>query len=116
MTGLGLVFLVHDLTSSCGRAGIVAGAFAVSEAVIGPQTARLIDRYGQTRVLPLTLAGSELLPTAFALESMASSVAFLAGPALLGTVATLADPRAASPGSSPPTRRSGWCSGRCRCR
>ncbi len=40
------------------------------------------------------LGDSELLPTAFALESMASSVAFLAGPALVGTVATLADPRA----------------------
>ena len=99
--------------------------------MIGPQVARVIDRYGQTRVVPLlvtahglaiagllaggpmlplavlagatipqigalvaarwshALAGSELLPTAFALESMASSVAFLAGPALVGTVATL---------------------------
>ena len=114
----------------------MTGAFAVTEAVIGPQSARLIDRYGQTRVVPLlvtvhalaiagllaggpmvplavlagatipqvgalvaarwshALAGSELLTTAFALESMASSVAFLAGPALVGTVATLADPRA----------------------
>jgi MFS family permease len=136
MTGLGLVWLVHDATGSYGRAGLVTGAFAVTEAVIGPQSARLIDRYGQTRVLPLlvtahglaiagllaggpmlplavlagatipqvgalvaarwshALAGSELLTTAFALESMASSVAFLAGPALVGTVATLADPRA----------------------
>jgi len=136
MTGLGLVWLVHDMTGSYGRAGLVTGAFAVTEAVIGPQVARVIDRYGQTRVVPLlvtahglaiagllaggpmlplavlagatipqigalvaarwshALAGSELLPTAFALESMASSVAFLAGPALVGTVATLADPRA----------------------
>jgi MFS family permease len=135
MTGLGLVWLVHDLTGSYGRAGLVTGAFAVAEAVIGPQSARLIDRYGQTRVVPVlvavhgaaiaallaggpmvplailagatipqvgalvaarwshALAGSELLTTAFALESMASSIAFLAGPALVGTVATLADPR-----------------------
>jgi MFS family permease len=136
MTGLGLVWLVHDLTGSYGRAGVVTGAFAITEALIGPQTARVIDRYGQTRVLPLLLAvhgaaiagllaggpmivlavlagatipqvgalvaarwshalgEDELLSTAFALESMASSVAFLAGPALVGTMATLADPRA----------------------
>src|SRR5689334_12754863 len=56
MTGLGLVFLIHEETGSYGRAGLVTGAFAVTEAVIGPQTARLIDRYGQTRVLPLLLA------------------------------------------------------------
>lgn len=36
-------------------AGIVTGAFAVAEATVGPQSARLIDRYGQLRVLPWLL-------------------------------------------------------------
>jgi MFS family permease len=75
MTGLGLVFLVHDLTGSFGRAGLVTGAFAITEAVMGPQSARLIDRYGQTRVVPFLLvahgaaiagllAGGPMLPLA----------------------------------------------------
>ena len=56
MTGLGLVWLVHGATGSYAAAGLVTGAFAVAEAVVGPQAARLVDRHGQTRVLPV-LAG-----------------------------------------------------------
>ena len=37
MTGLGLVWLVHDMTGSYGRAGLVTGAFAVTEAVERPR-------------------------------------------------------------------------------
>jgi Major Facilitator Superfamily len=134
MTSLGLVWLVHSKTGSYATAGLVTGAFAVAEAVAGPQLARLIDRFGQRRVLPpallahaaavailLTLvaagttdcvmmAGGILvgatipqlgalsaarwvallrdeqaaaLPTAFALESLANELAYLAGPALV---------------------------------
>ncbi|EWM17033.1 MFS transporter [Kutzneria sp. 744] len=52
MTSLGIVWLVHERTGSYVTAGLVAGGFAVAEAVAGPQLARLADRYGQTRVLP----------------------------------------------------------------
>ena len=52
MTGLGLVWLVHGRTGSYTAAGLVTGSFAVPEAVVGPQVARLVDRLGQTRVLP----------------------------------------------------------------
>lgn len=52
MTGLGLVWLVHGRTGSYTAAGLVTGSFAVAEAVVGPQVARLVDRLGQTRVLP----------------------------------------------------------------
>jgi MFS family permease len=55
MTGLGIVWLVHGSTGSYAAAGSVTGGFAVAEAVAGPQVARLIDRFGQTRMLPLTL-------------------------------------------------------------
>ncbi|MCL2552328.1 MAG: MFS transporter [Actinomycetia bacterium] len=55
MTGLGLVWLVHARTGSYGTAGQVAAAFSVAEALIGPHLARLIDRFGQTRVLPWCL-------------------------------------------------------------
>jgi len=134
MTGLGIVWLVHDRTGSYTVAGLVTGGFAVAEAVAGPQLARLVDRFGQTRVLPpallahaaavatllvlvaagtpdwLMTAGAVLvgatipqlgslsaarwvallrderaaaLPTAFALESLANELAYLAGPALV---------------------------------
>jgi hypothetical protein len=55
MTSLGIVWLVHARTGSYATAGLVTGVFAVTEAVAGPQVARLIDRFGQTRVLPPAL-------------------------------------------------------------
>jgi predicted MFS family arabinose efflux permease len=55
MTGLGLVWLLHARTGSYGTAGLAAAGFALAEALVGPQLARLIDRFGQTRVLPFSL-------------------------------------------------------------
>ena len=55
MTSLGIVWLVHARTGSYATAGLVTGGFAVSEAVAGPQLARLTDRFGQGRVLPPAL-------------------------------------------------------------
>ena len=143
MTGLGVVWLVHARTGSYATAGLVTGGFAVAEAVAGPQLARLIDRFGQTRVLPpallahaaavatllalvtagtpdwLMTAGGVLagatipqlgalsaarwaallrderaaaLPTAFALESLANQLAYLAGPALVSIVGATGRP------------------------
>jgi hypothetical protein len=137
MTSLGIVWLVHSRTGSYATAGLVTGSFAIAEAVAGPQLARLIDRFGQHRVLPpallahgaavailLTLvaagtpdwlmtAGGVLvgatipqlgalsaarwaallrderaaaLPTAFALESLANELAYLAGPTLISVL------------------------------
>jgi hypothetical protein len=134
MTSLGIVWLVHARTGSYATAGLVTGGFAVAEAVAGPQLARLIDRFGQHRVLPPALLGhaaavailltlvaagtpdwlmtaggvlvgatipqlgalsaarwaallrderAAALPTAFALESLANEMAYLAGPALV---------------------------------
>ena len=53
MTGLGLLYSVQHATGSFAIAGAATGAFAVAEAVAGPQVARLIDRWGQTRVVPV---------------------------------------------------------------
>lgn len=55
MTGLGLVWLLHARTGSYAAAGLATAGFALAEALIGPQLARLIDRFGQTRVLPFYL-------------------------------------------------------------
>jgi MFS family permease len=55
MTGLGLVWLLHTRTGSYGTAGLAAAGYALAEAGLGPQVARLVDRFGQTRVLPFAL-------------------------------------------------------------
>jgi len=145
MTSLGIVWLVHARTGSYATAGLVTGGFAVAEAVAGPQLARLIDRYGQRRVLPPALlahaaavatllalvasgapdwlmtvggvlAGATIpqlgalsaarwaallrdeqaaaLPTAFALESLANELAYLAGPALVSILGASGYPAA----------------------
>ncbi|MFJ6082340.1 MFS transporter [Streptomyces sp. NPDC092369] len=60
MTGLGIVWLVHGRTGSYTSAGLVSGGFAVAEALVGPQLARLIDHFGQTRVLPPLLLAHAL--------------------------------------------------------
>ncbi|MFD6139490.1 MFS transporter [Promicromonospora sp. NPDC060271] len=57
MTGLGLVWLLHDRTGSYATAGLAAAGFALAEALVGPHLARLIDRFGQTRTLPFYLLG-----------------------------------------------------------
>ncbi|EOD70114.1 MFS transporter [Amycolatopsis vancoresmycina] len=56
MTGLGLLWLVHARTGAYGTAGLATAGFALAEAALGPQLARLIDRYGQPRVLPFSVA------------------------------------------------------------
>jgi MFS family permease len=145
MTGLGIVWLVHGSTGSYAAAGTVTGGFAVAEAVGGPQVARLIDRYGQSRMLPISLLlhasaiallitltlstsplwmlvlagvlaggsipqigaqtaarwshalrGDPVISSAFALESLGTGMAFLVGPALIGTVSALVSPVAGS--------------------
>ena len=145
MTSLGIVWLVHAKTGSYATAGLVTGTFALAEAVTGPQLARLMDRFGQRRVLVpallahaaavvtllalvaaggpgwLMAAGGVLagatipqlgalsaarwaallrdgraaaLPTAFALESLANELAYLAGPALVSVLGTSGYPAA----------------------
>ena len=56
MTGLGLLWLLHARTGSYGTAGLATGGFALAEAGLGPQLARLVDRFGQPRVLPFSVA------------------------------------------------------------
>ncbi|MFF8727164.1 MFS transporter [Streptomyces sp. NPDC015171] len=171
MTSLGIVWLVHDQTGTFAAAGQVSGGFAVTDALVAPQLARLVDRFGQTRVLPPTLLAHALavavlvslaaadashallalggalvgatvpqlaamsaarwaallrtdraaeLPTAFALESVGNTVAFLVGPAVVSALAAAGRPMtgmvlaaslsvvgglvlAAQRGSAPPT-------------
>src|SRR5215210_4723275 len=56
MRALGAVLMVSELTGSYGLAGAVAAAALLGEAVAAPRLGRLVDRYGQRRVLLMALA------------------------------------------------------------
>ncbi|MFJ8864264.1 MFS transporter [Streptomyces sp. NPDC102473] len=76
MAGLGIVQLVHAETGSFGVAGLVTGSFAVAETLAGPQTARLMDRFGQPRVLvPLLCAHAGAIAAVIALVLTGASSA-----------------------------------------
>lgn len=56
MMSIGIVTMVSQITGRYGLAGALSATVALSTAVLGPQTSRLVDRYGQRRVLrPATL-------------------------------------------------------------
>ncbi|KUH36894.1 MULTISPECIES: MFS transporter [Streptomyces] len=56
MMGVGVLTMITELTGRYGLAGLLTGTLALSAAVLGPQVSRLVDRYGQRRVLrPATL-------------------------------------------------------------
>ncbi|MFI6595200.1 MFS transporter [Nonomuraea sp. NPDC050536] len=51
MLGIGIVLLISGLTESYATAGAVAATTNVSYAVIAPLSGRLVDRFGQNRVI-----------------------------------------------------------------
>ncbi|MFF8973794.1 MFS transporter [Streptomyces sp. NPDC014995] len=56
MMGIGVVTMVSQLTGRYGLAGALSATLALAAAAIGPQISRLVDQYGQRRVLrPATL-------------------------------------------------------------
>ncbi|MER7621706.1 MFS transporter [Streptomyces sp. NPDC126503] len=56
MMGIGIVTMISQVTGRYGLAGALSATLAMSAAVLGPQVSRLVDRYGQRRVLrPVTL-------------------------------------------------------------
>lgn len=53
MTGIGIITMLSLVKGSYGLAGSVAAIFAFSCAILAPQISRIVDRYGQSRVLPV---------------------------------------------------------------
>jgi hypothetical protein len=56
MIGIVIVLLVGGKTGSYALAGAVSATCALAEAVVAPQGARLVDRYGQARIVVPQLA------------------------------------------------------------
>jgi MFS family permease len=51
MLGIGIVTMISQVTGRYGLAGALTATLALSAAFFGPQVSRLVDRYGQRRVL-----------------------------------------------------------------
>ncbi|WP_085616265.1 MULTISPECIES: MFS transporter [unclassified Pseudomonas] len=60
MTGIGIITMLSQITSSYGLAGAVAATFVLTYALMSPQISRLVDSHGQRRVLPAS-AGLSVL-------------------------------------------------------
>jgi predicted MFS family arabinose efflux permease len=52
MTILGVLWAVRGATGSFAAAGVTTAVFAVADATVGPQVARLVENRGQRRILP----------------------------------------------------------------
>ncbi|OLF53009.1 MFS transporter [Pseudomonas chlororaphis] len=63
MTGIGLITMLSQLKGGYALAGAVAATFALATAFCAPQVSRLVDRFGQGRVLPIAagVGGGALL-------------------------------------------------------
>lgn len=89
MIGLGIVLLVSSITGSYGLAGSVSAAFLVASAALSVAQGRLLDRWGQARVLTAAVlvnsAGLVVLMAAVQLDwprSIAYASSAVAGAAL----------------------------------
>jgi MFS family permease len=83
MRALGSVLMVSELTGSYGLAGAVAAAALLGEAGAAPRLGRLVDRYGQRRVLLMALAVHSVGTIALVLSAQLSAPTWT----LLGTAA-----------------------------
>ena len=63
MTGIGLITMLAQLQGGYTLAGSVAATFALATAFCAPQVSRMVDRFGQGRVLPVAalVGGGALL-------------------------------------------------------
>jgi MFS family permease len=86
MLGIGSVLLVEDRRGSYALAGAVAAAYALGLAVGGPVVSRLVDRLGQSRVLPwaLLVSMAALLVVVGGAGADVHGAVLLAGAALAG--------------------------------
>ncbi|MGH3329003.1 MAG: MFS transporter [Streptomycetales bacterium] len=86
MVGLGIVLLVSAVTGEYGMAGALSATFALTQAVVSPQVARLVDRLGQARVTVPGLAvfAAGLVALLLLVEAGAPSWTLFASTAVAG--------------------------------
>jgi MFS family permease len=77
MTGLAVFWAVQGSSGSLGQGGAATGAFAVADAVVGPHLARLVDRWGQRRIVPVATAVHAVAAVALAVACTGRSPAWV---------------------------------------
>jgi MFS family permease len=77
MTGLAVFWAVQGSSGSLGQGGAATGAFAVADAVVGPHLARLVDRWGQRRIVPVATAVYAVAAVALAVACTGRSPAWV---------------------------------------
>lgn len=100
MLGLALVMVVSLEYDSYALAGVVSAVYIVSVAVCAPQLSRLVDRFGQARVMrpAITVAAAASLVVAFAATQQAPGWVLMVFASLAG----------AGQGSMPSLVRARW--------
>jgi MFS family permease len=71
MLGIGIVLLISGRTGAYAMAGAVAATFNIVQAIAAPQVARLVDRFGQARIMrpAVVLHATGVLLLVLAVES-----------------------------------------------
>src|SRR5690606_5511674 len=89
MLGIGIIVLISELTGAYALAGAVAAVVSVAFAVAAPLSGRLVDRYGQAKVIvPLVLLhGAALITLMVCAGSGAPSWTLFASAAVSGGAA-----------------------------
>ncbi|MEX5503379.1 MFS transporter [Pseudomonas putida] len=91
MTGIGIITLLSQIRGSYSLAGAVAATFVLTYALLSPQVSRLVDRFGQRRVLPAA-AGLSVLGILLLLACsywQTADWALFAGAALAGCMPSM---------------------------
>ncbi|KLN45688.1 MFS transporter, partial [Providencia rettgeri] len=60
MMGIGIITMLSQLRDSYTLAGLISATFVLTYALLSPQISRLVDKFGQFRVLPVVTAVSVL--------------------------------------------------------
>ena len=58
MTGIGIITMLSQTHGSYTLAGALSASFVLTYALLSPQISRLVDRYGQSKILPVASAVS----------------------------------------------------------
>ena len=77
MYGFGILLLAHNTTGSFAQAGRIVGAFSLANALGAVAQGRLMDRFGQTRVLRFAAAGHLPALVALVVAAHADAAAWL---------------------------------------
>ncbi|MFW1966499.1 MFS transporter [Acinetobacter guillouiae] len=86
MTGIGIIVMLSQMRGSYALAGGVSAVFVLTYALVSPQVSKLVDQYGQSRILPIvtTISSIGLLVLVFASWWRAADWTLFVGALLAG--------------------------------